>query len=329
MMSTDQIQAGTYVKGIWIRQDPKHAPDVVIYYVNGMHIMVVNSVPRSSKLMNYIKTHQGGGFALGSCHFYLEFLLAWHHLLVNAGYKNPAIFALEYTLVPEATYPTQVSETMLGWKHALQMVNGDGSRICVAGDSAGGTLILSLLLQLGAQGGSSGSTAQSLQDGPMSSNAGIVMPQLAVLISPWVTLTTKLHHPSKTDYLNRDTLWQYAHAYAGSAMINQPPASPGACVDEKSWLAASPRGGYVVFVGQEEVLAPDIENFVEHQTRMKVRIKTLRMEKGVHAWPIAAMYLATSVDLRLHWLKVMTNEISLLIPVEASEKEERTAAFSD
>ncbi|PHH62927.1 hypothetical protein CDD81_6560 [Ophiocordyceps australis] len=304
MTSTDQIQAGTYVKGIWIRQDPKQTPDVVIYYVNG------------------------GGFALGTCHFYLEFLLVWHHLLLNAGYKNPAIFALEYTLVPEATYPTQVSETMLGWKHALQMVNGDGSRICVAGDSAGGTLILSLLLQLGAQGGSSGSAAQSPQGGLMPSNGDTIMPQLAVLVSPWVTLTTKLHYPSKVDYLNRETLWQYAHAYAGSAMINQPPASPGSCVDEKLWLAASPRGGYVVFVGSEEVLAPDIEHFVEHQTRINTRVKTLRMERGVHAWPIAAMYLATSMDLRLHWLKAMTNEISLLIPTEASEKKEKkTAAF--
>ena len=51
----------------------------------------------------------GGGFSLGSCHFYLEFLITMLDMLKDAGYRAPAIFSLEYTLVPDQAYPAQVS----------------------------------------------------------------------------------------------------------------------------------------------------------------------------------------------------------------------------
>ena len=109
------------VKGIYAIMDASRRPDIVVYYCHG------------------------GGFSMGSSYFYLEFLLAWLSLLKEAGYENPALFALEYTLVPEATYPTQVQEALSGYKYVLSMID-DPSRIVVSGDSAGATLILSLLL---------------------------------------------------------------------------------------------------------------------------------------------------------------------------------------
>lgn len=54
---------------------------------------------------------------MGSCYFYLEFLLAWVSLLKEAGYRNPAIFSLEYTLVPDAVYPAQLEQTVTGYVH--------------------------------------------------------------------------------------------------------------------------------------------------------------------------------------------------------------------
>jgi len=53
--------------------------------------------------------YPGGGFSLGSSHFYLEFLITMLDLLKEAGYRAPAIFSLEYTLVPDQAYPVQVS----------------------------------------------------------------------------------------------------------------------------------------------------------------------------------------------------------------------------
>src|SRR3954471_17175012 len=85
---------------------------------------------------------------MGSSYFYLEFLLSWLSLLKDSGrFQNPAIFALEYTLVPDASYPAQLYQTVAGYEYVLSMIQ-DPSKICVSGDSAGATLILSLLLHI-------------------------------------------------------------------------------------------------------------------------------------------------------------------------------------
>ena len=81
---------------------------------------------------------------MGSSYFYLEFLLAWVTILREAGYRNPALFALEYTLVPEATFPQQLNEAKTGYEHVLSLVK-TSTQICVGGDSAGATIIIIIL----------------------------------------------------------------------------------------------------------------------------------------------------------------------------------------
>ena len=63
-------------------EDESREPDIVIYYAHG------------------------GGFSMGSSYFYLEFLLTWLSVLkIHGGFRNPAILSLEYTLVPDSSYP--------------------------------------------------------------------------------------------------------------------------------------------------------------------------------------------------------------------------------
>src|ERR1700722_14709015 len=113
---------------------------------------------------------------MGSSYFYLEFLLAWLSLLKSSGYRSPAIFALENTLVPAACYPMQLEQSVAGYNHVLSLTQ-DSSKICVGGDSAGALLILSLLLRL-AHVGRGEIERKSMRPG------------MAVLISPWVTLVS-------------------------------------------------------------------------------------------------------------------------------------------
>lgn len=82
------------------------------------------------------ETSLGGGFSMGSTYFYLEFLLSWLSLLKVSGYRNPAIFSIEYTLVPDSSFPTQLDEMVAGYEHVVEMAC-DPSIVCVAGDSAG------------------------------------------------------------------------------------------------------------------------------------------------------------------------------------------------
>ncbi|KAF3073103.1 putative steryl acetyl hydrolase mug81 [Trichoderma lentiforme] len=274
------------VKGIWIKQRGEDEPDIVIYYAHG------------------------GGFAMGSSYFYFEFLLAWHSLLVDAGYQNPAIFALDYSLVPDEIYPTQILQTLQGYKHVLEVAK-DASKVCVAGDSAGGTLILSMLLEVGMQVQSQQAMRVKLgrKGSPEGLRPDFAIPRMAMLISPWITLASSLHFPSPVDYLNRGTLWKYGHQYAGDTMIHGGMASPGRCDDVKLWKAASPERGYFITYGGEEVLAPDIENFVGRLGAGKVEIEARRFDGAIHAWPVASLFLSSTRRKRLYGLRTIVGEI--------------------
>lgn len=237
--------------------------------------------------------------------------MSWHHLLVESGFRNPAIFALEYTLVPDDVFPRQVSETMNGYKHVLETCR-DASKVCVAGDSAGGTLILSLLLELGAQCATQapkGSQGQA-NGGLMEPHpATLTKPRMATLISPWVTLMTSLHYASGSDFLDRNTLWKYAHEYAGESMIHQPPASPGNCIDDFRWRRANPERGYFILFGEEEVFAPDVEQFLKRQAQMGIEIHAKKFSAGIHAWPVASLFLSSTKERRLEGLRIAVQEI--------------------
>ena len=233
-------------------------------------------------------------------------MLAFHALLLQAGFKNPTVFGLEYSLVPDEAHPTQINEVLLGYQKVLQEV-GDASKICVAGDSAGGTLTLSLLQELAGQ-------EMPRKAGTARSEAGrnaasLSRPRVATLLSPWVTLISNLHSSSSVDYLDRHMLWKYAYAYAGAELVHQAPVSPGSAGDAKLWRAACPERGYIVTYGGEEVLAADIENFVKLQATSGAGISTFVDEGGVHVWPVATMHLSGNNERRLGGLQSITREI--------------------
>lgn len=254
--------------GVWLTVDETAEPDVVIFYLHG------------------------GGFAMGSSYFYMEFLLAWVALLQEAGFKNPALFALEYTLVPDAVYPKQIQEAFAGYEHVVSVVKNP-SRVCVGGDSAGGTLILSFLLYLA--------------DHPQHQTQ---MPGLVSLISPWVTLVSEKDRDTSSDYLSAETLHFYGRQYAGTKIsIDDPMVSPGKEKDLRRWLRASPAHGWVILFGKEEVLGPEIRDLIALLGVAGARVKVHEEEGSIHAWPVAALYLGESREERLKGLRDIVGSI--------------------
>ncbi|KAF9736980.1 hypothetical protein PMIN03_001467 [Paraphaeosphaeria minitans] len=256
------------LKGIWITHNKQEQPDIIVYYCHG------------------------GGFAMGSGFFYMEFLLAWVALLKEAGYRNPALFALEYTLVPDAVYPTQLQETLAGYEYVLSIAR-DHTRICVSGDSAGATLMLSFLLYM--------------TDHPELRHQ---RPGLAVMISPWVTIISKNNRNTQSDYLNATSLELYGRQYIGPKVpYDDPLVSPGNCKFIKKWAAASPEKGWFFLYGSEEVLGPETRALVVLLKKAGANVDSYEQPGGVHAWPVASLYLGETRDARLHGLRDIVQTI--------------------
>jgi acetyl esterase/lipase len=241
---------------------------------------------------------------MGSSYFYLEYLLTWLSVLSAAGYQNPAIFALEYTLVPDASFPTQIEETLKGYEHVLEVVR-DPSVVCVSGDSAGATLILCLLLRLG----------DDRANGHRHDKQPPPKPALAVLISPWATLVSTRHKNTASDYLDVQQLRLYGAQFAGSRIsVTDPLVSPGCCKDKSWWKRSCPTKGIVITYGTEEVLAPEIESLVVILREGKIIVESRAEFGSIHAWPVASLFLSSSREGRLDGLMTMTREIRQRIP---------------
>lgn len=252
---------------------------------------------------------------MGSPYFYLEFLLTWLSLLKRAGYKNPAVFGLDYTLVPDSSFPTQLAQMVSGYEHVLGMAGSDPSIVCVAGDSAGGTLALSLLLHL-AHPVSASKGRHLLED-----SRHLEKPGMAVLISPWPTLQSALYQNNRSDFLDVPALHLYAAQYAGKVdLLDDPVASPGNCTKLAWLIEASPTKGLHIVYGKEEVFAPEIEQFVQRMEKAGALVTSQGETGGIHAWPVASLFLSSTEDQRVKGLGGIVKEIRNRIPPSENHK---------
>ncbi|KAJ8107085.1 hypothetical protein OPT61_g9106 [Boeremia exigua] len=255
-------------RGVLIKHNQQEQPDIIIYYAHG------------------------GGFSMGSSYFYMEFLLAWVALLKAAGYRNPALFALEYTLVPDATYPTQLHETLAGYQYVLSLAHSS-TRVVVGGDSAGATLMLSFLLHL--------TEYAELRH---------QRPGMAIMISPWVTIVSQNNRNTSSDFLNDKSLDQYGRQYIGKrASVTDAMVSPGHCKDFTKWADASPEKGWYFLYGSEEVLGPETRELISLLKSTDSHVDEWEEQGGIHAWPVASLYLGESREQRLGGLQAMVGVI--------------------
>lgn len=133
--------------------------------------------------------------------------------------------------------------------------------------------------------------------------------RLAILISPWVTLVSGGHHNTKSDYLDAGRLHIYAEDYAGNNFSsNDCLLSPGRCRDISWWQRACPPLGLFVEYGNEEVFAPEIGGLVQFLRRGGVNINSRGQFGGIHAWPVASLFLSES-NKRLKGLNALVREI--------------------
>jgi acetyl esterase/lipase len=142
----------------------------------------------------------GGGFVTCSAKTHRPITAA---LARKTGLK---VFALDYRLAPENRFPAALDDVFEGYKRIREIEGGD---VILAGDSAGGGLVLSLLLRI--------------------REAGLKPLACAVCFSPWADLT-----PREPACLNADedamffpgNMAEFAAVYLADGSDVDPLASP-------------------------------------------------------------------------------------------------------
>ena len=103
----------------------------------------------------------GGGYVIGS-------LDSHRHLVAEAGREAGCwALALDYRLAPEHPFPAAVDDAVAGYRYLLGRGIAPG-RIAIAGDSAGGGLVVAAMVAI--------------------RDAGLPMPGCGWCISPWVDM---------------------------------------------------------------------------------------------------------------------------------------------
>ncbi|KAL1612264.1 hypothetical protein SLS60_000488 [Paraconiothyrium brasiliense] len=201
----------------------------------------------------------GGGYTQAGTEGYLRY---WTRIVdeLNSDVKSIAVLQLAYSLAPEARYPRQLQEAAAVLAHLITSGRGS-SDIILAGDSAGGNLVLGLLSYV------------------LHPHPGLNVLKIegrlrgALLISPWVTFGQD-HESFKRNYQTDIMAPRMLRRYAGMYLSRSadPEADPGRVqggtyteplINEASWWNGL--DGVVscvlVWYGENEVFADAIAEF--------------------------------------------------------------------
>jgi acetyl esterase/lipase len=203
----------------------------------------------------------GGGYVIGSVNT--------HRDLVSRIARAAGVRALsvEYRLAPENPHPAAVEDSTAAYRWLLRQGLEPG-RVVLAGDSAGGGLVIATLVAL--------------------RDAGDPLPAAGVCLSPWVDLegvgesmTTKAE---PDPLIQRDGLVKMGRLYLGDFDPHTPLAAP---------LYADLGGlpPLLIQVGTAEALLDDARRVAEKASAAGVDVTLEPWDDMIHVWQIFASML--------------------------------------
>ncbi len=237
----------------------------------------------------------GGGYMVGDPTLYRMF--TWR--LAQAACCR--ILAIDYRLAPEHPYPAAVEDALASYRWLLDQGH-DGSDIALAGDSAGGNLVLVLLLRLREE--------------------GLPLPASAVCYSPWTDLTgsggSVTLNARRDPMLPGHRLRESAHLYAPHMDHRDPMLSP---------VFADFRGlpPLALFVGSTEVLLDDAVRVGDRARYAGVEVELTIAPAQPHVYPVLARFLpegreavaASDRFVLAHWLRATETRVRVTQPARA------------
>jgi epsilon-lactone hydrolase len=196
----------------------------------------------------------GGGYVIGS-------LDSHRHLVAEAGRAaGIAALALDYRLAPEHPFPAAVDDALTGYRYLLARGIAPG-RVAIAGDSAGGGLVVAAMVAI--------------------RNAGLPQPACGWCISPWVDMEaiggTMESRAAADPTVQKPGLLDMARLYLGGADPRSPLAAP--IYADLSGLAP-----LMIQVGATETLLDDALRLAGTAGAADVRIDLEIWPEMIHVW---------------------------------------------
>lgn len=212
----------------------------------------------SEKVIMYL---HGGGYVMGSTRSHRSLLERLASCFAGK------VLSIDYSLAPENPFPVAINEAFYSYKWLLD--NGYSERnIVIAGDSAGGGLALSTLINLREE--------------------GLPLPAGGILISPWTDLALSggsLKTNKNSDpIIRRDLLEKFANLYLNGALPTTPLASP-------LYARLSDLPPVLIQVGDREMLLDDSKRLSEKLTIASNNHEFQLWEKMFHVWHLFAPIL--------------------------------------
>jgi len=198
----------------------------------------------------------GGGYMFGS-------ILSHRHLVAEIGRLSASrTLAIDYRRSPENPFPAAVDDAMASYRFLLNE-GYEPHRIALAGDSAGGGLIVSTLVAI--------------------KEASLPQPACGWLISPWVDMEasgeTFVSRANADPIVKREIIVNFAQAYLNGADPRSPLASP---------LYSNLRGiaPLLIQVGASEVLLDDSLKLAREAGTADVSVRLEIWPEMIHIWHV-------------------------------------------
>lgn len=197
----------------------------------------------------------GGGYTCGGLG-YARILAA--KLALDTGHD---VFSFAYSLAPEKPYPAAINDAMSVYDYLLNKGYGSG-QIILAGDSAGGNLVLEMCMKLKEQ--------------------DRFMPRGLILMSPWTDMTATAKSYQKYKDLDPLLTIEYVHsvraAYAGEdADYSLPQFSP-----INADLTGFPPT--LIQVGSNEILKDDSVRLYKKMLKSEIKARVTVYNGGWHVF---------------------------------------------
>lgn len=218
------------------------------------------TVPQSrpDKIMLFM---HGGGFVFNSTRLHRDLISR----IARVG--RVRALSLDYSLSPEHPYPTAINETMAAYRWLLAQ-KIDPQNIILAGDSAGGSLVLSALNRI--------------------RHEGLPNPACAVAIAPATDATLAdpeaMANSERDFFIGAESLAFFIDSYFQQTPRDDPIASP---------LHAPLKGlpPLLLHASKNELMYSDSRRFAQKAKQAGVDVQFYQVQNLWHVWHLFARYL--------------------------------------